>query len=118
MNRIEISEERKSELIEITLLSDEMLENKGHEIISTIKYPNNYDGNRRLCDLYKINQSIFVKVDKVVHYFCVLCTGNDYVWEYKVKDMNDLLMASDIFADYARIIDFNDEKILIIYEYK
>ena len=118
MDKIEISEKRKTDLTKMSLLSDEMLKNKGCKVIFTIKYPSNYNGNRRLCDLYKTNQSKFVNVDKIIHYFCILCTGNDYIWEYSFENMEDLLKEREIFADYARIVEFNDEKILMIYEYK
>ena len=118
MKEIKTSEERNSILIEMALTPDEKLEEKGYKKIAALLYPRDYDGERHLCDLYKVKKDEFVKVDKVVHYFCLWCTGDNYVWEYSIENMDELLNEKEMPADYARIIEYNNEKILVVCEFK
>lgn len=84
------------------------------KVLEVIDFPHSYAGLRNLSNLIKLNDASHCGVTKIVSYEIIWCTGMDFFCELAVSSPEDLY-CDDINADYARVIEFEGEKVLFVY---
>ena len=81
--------------------------------LSTIKFPEDYTGERTLSDLYKLNKEAFEGVTYMISCYMIIVIYQEYHWEGEFnveKILNDKTNAS-----WAKIIEFEGKKTVVFF---